>query len=394
MVLIRGTTDHPIPMECMQNIFSYLRLSDCIRFASTSSSSLREVLPAISLRRGQMTKTYAVVATNVTKNTTHTNIARYKTQIEAVKDIQTDTKHIEIIYKFPTLQQRVTQLAKKIPQSHPMHSLIQRLKMTLAGCINIESCAVNETTSHLKLIELLQRLILPLKLHSTILMNTVLSQHCYKSTTTSLDNYIGDVLCVTYLFYDFDQQYPYYAEGSITSHWLRQKLRRYTPTCYQSWVLIHSSILRTKQFTNQQRHRLGLSDGLQLENNITNNVLTKDIKNSISLNKTSGWNIAIDLIRTDQFVKSEMCIVYDEFGPLGPSFRGRDIVRVRDLTADAILECLLYYSIDSNTRNASQVEHVRNTSSTREAFEWICIVHEQAFQSRPMSVRLPMIRFK
>jgi hypothetical protein len=43
---------------------------------------------------------------------------------------------------------------------------------------------------------------------------------------------------------------------------------------------------------------------------------------------------------------------------------------------------------------ATSTTNVALTSSTiREAIEWICIVHEQANKSRPMSVRIPMIRF-
>jgi hypothetical protein len=396
MVFIGNDTAYPIPMECTMNIFSYLQLADCIRFASTSSMSLREVLPTIHIRRGRMTKTYAIIATKTTasSNTFHTHV-------RALEDTENDTDNVECLYKFPTLQQRVTQLASKIPYTHPMHPIVQRLNMALTSCTNNESVVVNEYTSYTELIESLQMLILPLKLHAAILFNTILSNHCYQSTTTTLHNYIGDVLCVTYLFYNLDQRCSYdYAEGSITSHWLQQKLRRYTPTCYQSWVLIHSSILRTKQFTKQQRIRLGLSDELQGGYTNLNNVLANNIKENVSLSKIYGWNIPIDLIRTDQFVKSEMCIVYDDFGPLGPSFRGRDIVRVRDLTADAIVECLLYYNNNNHNENntptsimTQQLQHPRNVSSTREAFEWICIVHEQAFQSRPMSVRLPMVRF-
>ena len=99
-------------------------------------------------------------------------------------------------------------------------------------------------------------------------------------------------------------------------------------------------------------------------------------------------------IRTDQFVKSEICIIYDDFGPLGPSFRGRDIVRVRDITADTITECLLLYQPNMTTTNTITTTNGALNSTTREAIEWMCIVHQQANKTRPMSVRVPMIRFK
>ena len=87
-----------------------------------------------------------------------------------------------------------------------------------------------------------------------------------------------------------------------------------------------------------------------------------------------------------------MCIIYDDFGPLGPnySFRGRDIVRVRDITADTMTECLLLYQPTTAT---SSTIYAGLNGTIREAIEWICIVHEQSYKARPMSVRIPMIRF-
>jgi hypothetical protein len=334
-------------------------------------------------------------------------------------------KKDDIIFEFPTLPQRVAQLVVRMPCSHPMYASVMQLHHALAnengrqsnrnGMVHEidQNNDFNNSETHTRcantsyLIQLLQQYVLPLKLHAKILFNTVLSNHCYDTNTTTLHNYVGDVLCVTYLLYDFDT--PTYAEHSVTVQWLTSKLRLYAPTCYQSWVLIHASILRTKPFTSKQRNRIGLSLRTSASSPCTSCFQYIDsiyeqlnLDGIIQASKLLfGWWHATGIIqvRTDQFVKSEMCIIYDDFGPLGPnnSFRGRDIVRVRDITADTMTECLLLYhptSAASAAAAAISTTNVAVTSSTiREAIEWICIVHEQANKSRPMSVRIPMIRF-
>ena len=415
---------YQFPLECTQNIFSFLELKDCLSFATTSSTSLHEILPTIRLRRDRTTKTtYGVFVTSpkITTSLYSSSITKYDVLIGTVDEIKkiqnnksfdnvsmSHNKNIENgkIFEFPTLQQRVAQLAIRIPYTHPLYTSVIQLNKALTGTNDqphenddIDGNAIirsgkGEATY---LIHLLQQYILPLKLHSKILYNTVLSNHCYDTNTTSLHNYIGDVLCVTYLLYDFNCST--YAEHSINVQWLTTKLRLYSPTCYQSWVLIHASILRTKPFTHRQRTRLGLLSPSTVSNSntecfqyIDSMYEQLDVNGIIQTSKLLfGWWHAVGIlqIRTDQFVKSEMCIIYDDFGPLGPnnSFRGRDIVRVRDIAADTMTECLLLYQSTSTT-NATLYP-----TTIREAIEWICIVHEQAYISRPMSVRIPMIRF-
>jgi uncharacterized protein (DUF1330 family) len=375
------TINQQIPPECTQYIFTYLELVDCLRLASTSSVSLRGILPTIRQRRDRMMKTYAVV---VTKKKIHSSTAKYIAQIGDVEELQNTHANNDYMYEFPTLQQRVAFLEVKIPCEHPMYKLVCQLKASLCNCTTDCTDSDKSTQSH-KLIDQLTKLVLPLKLHATILKNTVLSKQCYEqsASSTTLQNYIGDVLCVTYLFYDFGRDY---AEGSISPQWLDDKLHLYAPTCYQSWVLMHSSILRTKPFAKDLRIRLGLSSGFEYIDSINTSFCPENLMYSSS--KLFGWNVSMLQLRTDQFVKSEICVVYDDFGPLGPSFRGRDIVRVRDVSADSITECLLYY----NSLSTSQGVNTAN-NSIREALEWICVAHQQAFLRRPMSVRLPIVRF-
>jgi hypothetical protein len=367
-----------LPFDCCQHIFSYVELVDCLRFASTSSTAMREVLPAIFVRRYRLVKPYAIVF----KKDSLPPFSEFR-HFGLLDDHRCVSENEHVVYAFPTLHQRISQLAAKIPQAHPLCLLVKKLNTALSDCKQVSSMQSDDgLLSRKSLIESLRQTVLPLKLHSIILKHALLSKHGDDVTTAELQYYIGDVLCVAYLFYDFGST-AQYAEGSISPQCLEKRLCRSPPTCYQSWVLMHACILRTKHFTGQQLSRMGLG-GYYLESTLTKPV-TNDSDPMISTflqhSGQFGWNMAINRVRTDHFMKSEMCLVYDDFGPLGPSFRGRDIVRVRDVTADAIQECLIYDDMQNGGGNS------------RDAIEWICLAHEQTHQSRPMSVRQPVVRF-
>lgn len=359
-----------LPVDCCQYVFSFLELVDCLRFASTSSKAMREVLPTILVRRNLLLKPYILILEKDIRVT-----------VGLLDDHRCISDNEQLLYAFPTLPERVSQLATKIPQIHPLYVLVKELSTALSDCRrDFSMLFVDELLPRKTLIESLRNVVLPLKLHASILNQALLSKHGKDTTTAELHSYIGDVLCVTYLLYDFGRT-SLYAEGSISPRSLEKRLCRFPPTCYQSWVLMHACILRTKHFTELQLSRMGLADfHLNISKPVVNN---GDHMMTIVCQqfRQFGWSMAISKARTDYFMKSEMCLVYDDFGPLGPAFRGRDIVRVRDVTADALQECLIY----DNIRNGG--------GNSQDAMEWICLAHEQTHKARPMSVRQPVIRF-
>ena len=367
------------PFDCCQHVFSYLELVDCLRFSSTSSVAMREVLPAILIRRSLLLKPYAMFV----QKCINPSPPQYGIRIGLLDDLSY-SENERLFYIFPSLHQRVTQLVTKIPPSHPLCSLVKELSIVLSFSNNNTILLPNEDLVSIQsLIKLLQYAVSPLKLHATILNRALLSKNGDNTMTTELQHYIGDVLCVTYLFYDFGRK-ALYAEGSLSIECLQKRLCRCPPSCYQSWVLMHACILRTKQFTEQQLSRMGLGDIYMLSNHsipeMQDLVAFKTVLWQHS--RQFGWNMTIDKFRTDQFMKSEMCLIYDDFGPLGPSFRGRDIVRVRDVTADAIQECLINEDILYG-----------GGGNIQDAIEWICLAHEQSHKNRPMTVRQPVVRF-
>jgi hypothetical protein len=332
------------------------------------------------VRRNRLVKPYAMVVRKYALS----SLSEFRMNVFFLDDHLCLSECEHFICPFPTLHQRVSQLATKIPRAHPLCSLVKDLNTALSNCMQDSQMQLRDgLLSRKSLIESLRQIVLPLKLHATILNQALLSKNGDDTTTAELQYYIGDVLCVAYLFYDFGRA-AQYADSSISPQSLEKRLCRSPPTCYQSWVLMHACILRTKHFSEQQLSRMGLGDLHLLSNIAKTDLNDSDPGRPTSIWQKSrhfGWNMAINGVRTDHFMKSEMCLVYDDFGPLGPSFRGRDIVRVRDVTADAMQECLIYEDIQNGGGNS------------RDAIEWICLAHEQAHQARPMTVRQPVVRF-
>jgi hypothetical protein len=129
---------------------------------------------------------------------------------------------------------------------------------------------------------------------------------------------------------------------------------------YKSWVFMHSSILRVKPFTSKQRLRLRIPDLCKVSEFLPN-----------------------DCYLNELFLSSKMTVVLDDFGPLGPTFRGRDVVSLRDISARR----LFAFFISNDLRR----QELRETSQG--ALDWLYMVHEEARKSRPMSVRSPLVRF-
>jgi hypothetical protein len=381
------------PSECSQHIFSYLKLADCLRFGSTSSDGLIGVLPTLCVRRNRMKQPYAVAMRKDQQccpSPTSTALDRddamiwHKEQpsvkVGLVEELKRENLEMgSYTYTtFPTTQHRVEQLAAKIPPLHPLKGLVQELCKSLGVDLDKEVVSLlSVASSTATLIAALKLVLCPLKLHARILKEALYSER--HEGSTELHRYIGDVLCVAHLLYDCNSNCSF-AEGSPSPFSLAEAIRQSPSSCYRSWVLMHAGILRTKLFSDHERLRLGIDD---LSGTAANDLDTASTMATTSVRlynrSASTWTLPMDCYRSDAFMASEMVLVYDDFGPLGPSFRGRDIVRVRDLSAHSMLA---YFTSIRNEGAAS-----------REALEWMCLAHEQTFKARPMSVRTPVVRF-
>jgi len=344
------------PFECSAHVFSYLELHDLCKFGCTSLVSLKETMPELLRRRNRLKQRFAY--------SRDWKIISGPLEMEKIglyEDMKEKHPTLQWV-PMPTVQERVDQLYKRIPSSHPLCSTVQELCHELSRDIeeeNLTRCLPNFNS----LFPRLQQVLRAHKLHAFILWkaihsnplvndNAIHSNPCTENSTT-LSRYMGDVFCITYLI---NQSNLRLVEGGPTNATFIRELRHQSDSsCYQSWVYMHSSILRVKPFTTEQRDRLGIPEFFGVSEMIPN-----------------------DCHINEFFLSSAMTLVYNEFGPLGPAYRGRDVVRLRDISARRLFAFFVSSDILGET--------------TRSALEWFCSVHEEARKVRPMTVRAPVVR--
>lgn len=341
-----------LPDECSAHILSFLQLADTLNFAACSTSSMKEALPDLQRRRSRMKQRFAYWR-------------EWKTtgRVGKVQLWDASMQGDDHWVAMPTVEERVDQLSQSLPSAHKLYDAVYHLRQELAHEINprlLNSCPHDFVTifTYLRLIAR------ALRLHSEILSAAVYADPGLDETSgTSLDQYIGDVLTLTYLINMSDlglvEGCPTSAACSVVKE-MRSGANPATDaaTCYREWVYMHSSILRMKTFTAEQRERLGIHAEFSM--------ISQMIPNNCYIN--------------DRFMSSEMILAFYEFGRLGPAFRGRDVIQVREISA----RCLFAFFVTDDV-------HLNGTTA-QSALDWLCHVHEQARQSRPLTVSPPAIR--
>lgn len=390
-----------LPTECSQHVLSFLTIQDCVRLGSASSAALQQVLPNLLERRNRMKIPYAIVKeptiptappsspTSAMQDfgffSKSANVADPLLPKSNEFGLLSDLQRVhpkEDLLVFPTVQDQVEELAIKMPSEHTHSCSVVALRNSLRlDLANAMAEAAHSDAPKASLVALLAEILTPLKLHAEVLKhalhhpvvwprpNTTASQG---SSSRPLHEYVGDVLAVTYLLNNDSTQFCSSVEGSPS------QFRTGAPnSSYASWVLLHSGILRTKQFSEEQRKVLGIPDYHAVhctKSDATRLTLTAQLYKQ----RMASWSVPMDRFRDEAFRGSELTLVYDDFGPLGPSFRGRDVVRIRQISA----QCLLaYFSSPSQHGEAARV-----------AVDWMCLAHSQATKTRPMTVRTPEIR--
>jgi hypothetical protein len=348
-MLQSSTFTSDFPSECFGHICSFMDLRDVLNFGSCSLSSTQQILPELCHRRKRMTKRFA-----------------YWRDWKIISALETNKIGIwdEVKEKFPnmnwvlipTVQESVDELCKRMPSSHPLHHTATKLRAELRTELDYEEIA-RKRVAFEQLFPAQQQIVHAHKLHAKILSDAMRSDPLNGGNSTTLEQYIGDVLSVAYLI---NQSTLRLVEGGPTNATFTRVLHNESENSlgYRSWVFMHSSILRVKPFTSNQRLRLRTPDLCKISEFLPN-----------------------DCYVNESFLSSKMRVVLDDFGPLGPAFafRGRDIVSLRDIPA----RCLFAFFISNDTQ----------TQTTRGALDWLCLVHEEARKSRPMSVRSPLVRF-
>jgi hypothetical protein len=384
---------------------SYLTLKECLTLASSSRRCLLDIIPVLEQRRARMVQPYAITmivrgsesqyqlppsptssmdsSCLLVEEKDEVKRTKQKNEEEITFGLLATLRReyddlLHVVHVFPTLQDRIGALLKRLPSQYRLKSVVQELhKSLLLPMPRSRSVSTN-------LVDQLSTTVRPLKLYESVLGQILAADNGNEAKKCiDLHQYIGDVLCLTYLWHDCTTNCSF-AEGSgkrllPTQTKTTTTSATTTKSMYQSWILLHSSILRSQTFSGTERARLGIPNFVAAAPGTENN----KIKNATVTNMIERYNrqlwaqpvIPLDVIRTSAFMNSTLTVVYDDFGPLGPSFRGRDVVRMCEVTAHCFLAAM------------SASMQARAT-----AFEWMAVAHETAVQTRPVSVRAPLVR--
>ena len=339
------------PVECCKHVLSFLEMKEVLQVAATSVKTMKDTFPSLEERRDRMNKRYVY--------SPKWSALGFPVS-QAVLDVETAQVQFPSVLwtPIPTVAERVSQLYQQIPKSHPLFRLITRLQNELkqSSCWSDAETSTSCETFR-DAFTRFQQLTYAQRLHAEILNSAIDSQPLCddEQGSTSLARYMGDVLCVTYLM---NQSHLRIVEGGPSNDSFLRKLRHlpHGSSCYRSWVYIHSSILRRKSFSRRQRDRLGIPE-------------------------YSGLSeiIPTDLYVNNHFMASVLTLVYSDFGPLGPAFRGRDNVRLADIS---------YQNLFGFWMSTTSTE----TAASQRVVDLLMTIHEQSRKTRPMTVRPPIVR--
>jgi hypothetical protein len=343
-----------LPAECQEAIFSNLTLPDLLPYAATSTTSLRDLLPELGRHRAAL-KEDAVAPGLLPPRGDRSVVSTHESRLPG--------------RRLPSVQTSVQTVYRQIPSSHPMVSVLREIKDDLGSPSmdlehRLDDVATSSRTYAVPDWLHLYRRLLAVPQRLAAIRQSVLPMDCMEAdeSTVALHRYVGDVLCVTHLGPAL--------RATLAGGLHRNEIAATTPTPYRSWVHWHSRILQTKSFSAVHRKRLGL-------------VVVDDEAPRSYYDVSGHHHHAESYPVTDAFFSSDMTLVFREFGPLGRSFRGRDLVSMHAVSAR---DLVAYDRGSSSNNEAAEGE------TARQVLEWMCLVHEQSRTTQPMTVRPPQVR--
>ena len=391
-----------LPPDCRDRILQFLPLADAVRYGTSSRKSLQDLVSNLSRRRHEQ-----FIAHHCYKVSTSTLRVML---IDNVDNVPNDYRLL------PSVMERVQALFRALPSSHPYENDVRELLLDLRQ----KQQSLQLTYSSFEdLLTAYQKVSKAHRMHSSLLSRSTVHANprpcdpslysitnrdtsSPNSLTVLLEHYMGDVLTAHYLM---GHSIAGLVEG-LTTHgqWTNQLIRslgsdRGAVEWYKCWVFIHSSLLRRAPFTAQQRPSLGLFEGgvsifsndclhphLPFTGCMTS--VTKDIED------------VMDCVTRCRSTYSHKTL-YNQFGPLGPAFRGRDRVESNVMRLAAPARQLRRMTTDGNqdeTKHYYELEHNPMFQpwllGQDEVVQWMSAMRHECTKTRPMTVMPPLVTFE
>ena len=427
-----------VPIDCLQGIISFLPIRECLAFGSTSIKNLVEIQPELRLRRKRFTQTFV-----------YNSLIEYPKACGPI-DLATmwKTKGNRDIHLLPTVRDRIESLHKILPNSHPQATSVLDLLQTIRDIHKDDTQHKRKDLPHRPLLKLgfqsafhaFKKLILSHKRHAILLAQSIQSDpgHCDRGyrhgisgeshskdgsiLTVTLERYVGDVLCAFYLM---GHSAANIIEGGPSeNHWMdaieaelpcltTSQLDEFEPqtplgvtasTWYRCWIFVQSSLLRIAHFTWGQQIRLGIASPMPTSSSsqgildVAEGSLLRPHKPFAGREKSSFMR---RLTQVTNF--RPLRVTFNDFGPLGPSFRGRDLIQSHTIYPATAMGVIIYFDGLNPEEYAKYTQgpiptflpFLRNWSASQDAvIQWLLELHTESSKTRPMTVAPPLVTIK
>jgi len=318
-------TIHDLPGDCQTKIISYLPLYNVLSYTISSKTSLKSTISDLCNRNSM------IIDKDLYAN-------------GSSKGYSSESPNDDVdMVKLPSVFDRLQSLHQNLPTSHSMYESVKELIDAINNYIEKRAYGYynedRDMSSFQSIFYLFQQTLKIYKLHANILKTAIYGDVVYSSNAQlhddgstidlQLNQYLGDVYIA---FIGMGNICSGLIEGVSEEKWLnciiKNNTRNDIPTItskiwYQNWVFLHSILMRSIQLSNLEMNEFGLSrDGTVIKSAMlsNDNILKMPPLLYQGVSKTRA---VLTLYRKLRQSDGLMSVVFRQFGPLGPSFRGR-----------------------------------------------------------------------
>ena len=379
-----------LPEDCTSKIFSYVSLHTALKYASTSTESLNNILTDLKFRRQRISQKMAWVDCPVLIDTKLYNAETFK---RAGDDI----------YYIPSALDRMKCLRNSLNVLHPLRDSVHELIVNVDEDEEFDS---RDLSGFKASFSALQKVIKAHKLHGAILNRALYDEPILDKNKVPLHRYVGDMLII---YFCMGHSVSNIVEGVSENKWINALMGKFesphrdkkvlgSNDWYQLYACLHSTMLRTFPLLKHQLLRLGIAtDGM------VNIMAQGKSYNSTSLlpqpKQFRGMKKAqlVEKIGECQTQCGLTCKIF-EFGSLGPlfTFRGRDNLRYLQLTPVTLgVESIVFVEempiSEVNCMNIPLLHILRD--DTFEPVLQLMQAYRESKKVHPMNVAPPQLNF-
>lgn len=404
-----------LPKDCLDKVLSFLTLRECLAIGSTSLTFMGEIRSDLKRRRNKMTQSFAYTCTWLPPDNTSRETKPYKHQLVHAKNGEEDGTLL------PTVRDRVESLCRALPRStHPSSAMAQDLLDEINRDDDDDIGQVNNNNNNSQTfqdaLDVNRNLVRAHRLHANLLSQAIYADPDTPDPnrlTVTLEQYMSDVLCAFYLM---GHSVAGIAEGGPTeAEWMdailseipwvdtdsdrsedgyrsedsnRSEIASVT-TCYRAWIFLHSTLLRLAPFTQEQQVRLGLVAALPFGSTFDTGLL-EPYRPFCGHEFAKRWLDVKDRLN-QRWVA--MRITLNDFGRLGPTFRGRYLIQSQTFFPLCCWSAMYkFLNTEPEEYTCPRTPFMRLwIKGELPVITWLLFMQEEANKVRPMTVSPPVV---